>query len=281
MKGLHFISGLPRSGSTLLAALLNQNPAFHAAMSSPVFGIFNAALGAMGGSNEYAMFLTEAQRSRILQGIFTGYYSDICDAAAGGNVCFDTNRMWTARLPALVKLSPGVRVICCIRNPAWIADSIEVLLGRNALDTTRLFGGDRERQSVYSRCAALLSNGRLIGGPLRALKEAYHGAHADHLLLLDYDILVRQPKDAMALVYAFLGEPVFEHDFTSVTYQAETFDAQVMVRDLHRVAGPVRPRDRKTVLPPDLFEDLSGLAFWQRETSSAYRIVAANHCMPP
>jgi sulfotransferase len=29
-NGLHFISGLPRSGSTLLAALLRQNPFLHA-----------------------------------------------------------------------------------------------------------------------------------------------------------------------------------------------------------------------------------------------------------
>ncbi|WP_333154680.1 sulfotransferase [Microcoleus sp. B9-D4] len=33
-----FISGLPRSGSTLLAALLRQNPRFHSAMTSPIGG---------------------------------------------------------------------------------------------------------------------------------------------------------------------------------------------------------------------------------------------------
>ncbi|MGI4764644.1 MAG: sulfotransferase, partial [Janthinobacterium lividum] len=33
---MHFISGLPRSGSTLLAALLRQNPTVHAHISSPV-----------------------------------------------------------------------------------------------------------------------------------------------------------------------------------------------------------------------------------------------------
>lgn len=32
----HFISGLPRSGSTLLAAILRQNPRFLAATTSPV-----------------------------------------------------------------------------------------------------------------------------------------------------------------------------------------------------------------------------------------------------
>ena len=33
---IHFISGLPRAGSTLLSAILRQNSAFHAAMTSPV-----------------------------------------------------------------------------------------------------------------------------------------------------------------------------------------------------------------------------------------------------
>lgn len=30
MESIHFVSGLPRSGSTLLAALLHQNPRFQA-----------------------------------------------------------------------------------------------------------------------------------------------------------------------------------------------------------------------------------------------------------
>jgi hypothetical protein len=37
----HFISGLPRAGSTLTAAILRQNPRFHAGMSSPVASLFD------------------------------------------------------------------------------------------------------------------------------------------------------------------------------------------------------------------------------------------------
>ena len=37
----NFISGLPRSGSTLTAAILRQNPRFHAGMSSPIAGLFD------------------------------------------------------------------------------------------------------------------------------------------------------------------------------------------------------------------------------------------------
>ena len=40
----HFISGLPRSGSTLLSAILRQNPRFHAGVSSPVGAFFSSVL---------------------------------------------------------------------------------------------------------------------------------------------------------------------------------------------------------------------------------------------
>jgi sulfotransferase len=56
-KTIHFISGLPRSGSTLLAALLNQNPQFQANMSGPVAGMVGALLENMSGKNEYSVFI--------------------------------------------------------------------------------------------------------------------------------------------------------------------------------------------------------------------------------
>ena len=64
-NGIHFISGLPRSGATLLAALLRQNPRVHAGMTSPVGSIFNAMLGALSQRNETAIFIDDTQRRRL------------------------------------------------------------------------------------------------------------------------------------------------------------------------------------------------------------------------
>ncbi len=44
MPTFHFISGLPRSGSTLMGAVLKQNPRFHAGMSSPVASLFDTLI---------------------------------------------------------------------------------------------------------------------------------------------------------------------------------------------------------------------------------------------
>ena len=65
----HFISGLPRSGSTLLAALLRQNPRFHARMSSPVARLFQMLLAGM--SDEGSQTIGDAQRARVLEGLFS------------------------------------------------------------------------------------------------------------------------------------------------------------------------------------------------------------------
>ena len=47
----HFITGLPRAGSTLLSALLLQNPRFHAGMTSPVGGLFRGMLNQLGAGS--------------------------------------------------------------------------------------------------------------------------------------------------------------------------------------------------------------------------------------
>lgn len=270
-RKIHFISGLPRSGSTLLSAILRQNPRFHAAMSSPVAQIFNASLSAMGAGNEFSIFMTERQKQDILKGIFEGYYREV----SADSVVFDTNRLWTSRLPALLRLHPGAKVICCLRNPAWILDSIETLIRRNALDVSRIFVDETERATVFSRAEALLGRHRLIGAPLAALKEAYWGHEAGALLLVDYDLLAAKPQETLALIYQFLGEPGFAHDFDDVSYEAESFDSFMQVKGLHSVRGRVELRERRSLLPPELFRSFADLAFW-----SAQSATLAHHIVP-
>ena len=76
-NGIHFISGLPRSGSTLLAALLRQNPRFSAGMTSPVGSLFNAMLRETSQRNEAAVFIDDDLRQRLLRAVFEAYYAEI------------------------------------------------------------------------------------------------------------------------------------------------------------------------------------------------------------
>ncbi len=282
-RTFHFISGLPRAGSTLMAALLRQNPRFSAGMSSPVAGLFEGVIGQVSAGSEISSMVSPEQRARLLRGIFDSYYADNTH-----DVLFDTNRAWTANLPALMHLFPEAKVICCVRNVAWVMDSLERQFRDNAFENTRLFNNPSERATVYTRVEALANANRLVGFAWHALREAVYSEFADRLILIDYDILVARPGDVMKLLYEFLGEDPFEHSFEDVEYDEPTFDAQLGLDGLHRVHKKVEPRPRKTVLPPDLFEKYANISFWQSmQGSAAYQItvqapsgVAPSETMP-
>lgn len=266
----HFISGLPRSGSTLMGAVLRQNPRFHAGMSSPVASLFEGVIAQCSAGSEISTMVNQSQRARILKGLFDSYYAE-CPA----EVIFDTNRAWTAQLPALMTLFPNAKVICCVRNVAWVMDSLERQFRSNAFENTKLFNNPAERSTVYTRVEAMANANRLVGFPWHALREACYSDYADRIILVEYDLVTNRPRDVFKLIYEFLGETWFEHDFSNVEYDAPEFDAQLGLDGLHRVHPKVEPRTRQTILPPDLFERYANLSFWRDlQKSKAYRIVA-------
>lgn len=269
-RRVHFISGLPRSGSTLTAAILRQNPRFHAGMSSPIAGLFDGLIAQVSAGTELSSMVSEEQRRRLLRGLFDSYYAGHAEP-----VIFDTNRAWTARLPALMEIFPDARVVCLVREVSWVMDSLERQFRNNPFEHTRLFNSAAERSTVYTRVEALAGANRLVGFPWRALREACYSDFAERVVIVEYDLLTQRPMEVFALLYEFLGEQPFEHDFSSVEFDAPEFDARLGLDGLHRVHPEVKPRPRGTILPPDLFERYSRLAFWRDlPQSKAFRIVA-------
>ena len=268
---VHFISGLPRSGSTLLAAILRQNPRFHAGMTSPVGALFTGMLNQFSAGSEFGPVLDRDTRRRMLRGLFDSYYAGHADKT----VVFDTNRLWSARLPAVADLFPEAKVIACVRNVAWVMDSLERLYRADPYEQTKLFGNDAERNTVYSRLETLAQYNRLVGFAWSALKEAYYGAQAGSLLVVEYELLAQAPERVLKLVYEFLGEDWFEHDFCNVTYDAPAFDEALGISGLHRVRKKVAVEKRHTVLPPDLFEKYAQLSFWRSGDGSAAHVIRA------
>jgi sulfotransferase len=258
-NGIHFISGLPRSGSTLLAAILRQNPRFHAAMTSPVGAMYMALESAMSRRNETAVFIKDTQRRNILRGAFANYYSLIEDE----KMVFDTNRIWCAKLPALTQLFPEARVICCVRNIAWIMDSIERLVRKNAFELSGMFGFE-PGNTVYTRLNRVAMSDGLVGFALDALKEGFFGEQGQRLVLVEYEALARAPYSTIQHLYTVLEEPFFAHDFENIDYAADDFDLALGAPGLHSIRRKVDWIERQTVLPPELFRRFDNDMFWRQ-----------------
>lgn len=265
----HFISGLPRSGSTLLSGILLQNPRFHAGMTSPVGSLCSAVLGQVSAGSEFAPVVGRDKRRALLRGLFDTYYADV-----DRDIVFDTNRSWCAKMPLVHDLFPQAKVIACVRNVAWIMDSFERMYRANPYEHTRLFGAAGARGTVYSRLEGLAQHDQTVGHAWSALRDAFYGEHASSLLVVDYELLARAPAKVMRLVYEFLGEPHFEHDFDNVEYDAEEFDAQLGAPGLHKVKSQVKFSPRPTIIPPDLFDRFNQMSFWNDKAGSAANVIA-------
>jgi sulfotransferase len=255
---VHLISGLPRSGSTLLSALLRQNPRFVAGVTSPVAMLCGTMLQSMSGATEFASFFTDARRRAIITGIFASYYHGV----APDRVVFDTNRTWTGRLPLLADLYPDVRVICCVREVAWILDSIERLTRLNPLQPSKLFNY-RVGGSVYSRIETLMDPEKgLVGHAWNSLREAWFSEAATRLIVINYDSLAGNPRRVMTRLYEALGEAPFIHDFDHIDFDEPGYDADLGMPGLHRVRPKVEIVPRQSCLPPDVVAKYAEVNFW-------------------
>lgn len=259
----YFISGLPRSGSTLLSAILKQNPGFYADISSPVNGLVNGVINNLTGS-ENNLNIQEDKRETILKSIFDGYYTNIKQS-----VVFDTSRAWTASTMLLKTLFPYTKIICCVRDIKWILDSFERIAAKNCY-YTNTFVDDEARPCADTRCRALMDptkSGTVIK-PWHWLQDGL-ALNPDMILLVEYNNLCKKPKETMQKIYQFINKPYFEHDFNNVEYENELFDRTCNMKDLHTVKRKVEWTERKFILPKYVLEQYNNKEFW-RESQFKY-----------
>ena len=264
-KTYHFVSGLPRSGSTLLSAILRQNPDFYADIASPLNGMVSNCIDSMTGS-ENNLNITEERRKNVLHGLIDGYYKSVDKP-----VIFDSSRTWTSKTNLLKTLFPDSKIICCVRDVPWILDSFERIASKNSL-YTNTFIEPEANQCVTTRCDALMDvqKGGQVVKPWFWLQEGYY-ANPDMLLLIEYENLCKDPANTMKLVYGFLGIEYFEHDFDSVEYENEKFDRPMGQPGLHTVQKKVEWRDRETILPPSIWKKYGGQEFWRTPKEKEFK----------
>jgi sulfotransferase len=257
LQNVHFISGLPRAGSTLLSALLRQNPKFRASMTSPLAALCASAHQKMAGG-EFSIFFDEDKRRRMLRALFDAYYHE----APAGAAVFDTNRSWTGRAALLAELYPKSRIICCVRSVGWIIDSIERMLNKNPLQLSKMFSF-QAGASVYGRTETLMNSEKgQIGLAWSTLREAWFGEQASRLVVIPYEHLVLHPKRTLDRLYAALGEAPWDHDLDNVVYDEPDYDTLLGMPGLHKVRQRVQYEERPPCIPHDLFARHEAANFW-------------------
>jgi len=256
MKQHYFISGLPRSGSTLLSSILKQNPKFYADIASPVESLTESAIDIVTGS-ESNLTVTEDQRKNIMYGIFEGYYKHIEKP-----VIFDSSRGWTKKTHFLKALFPYTKILCPVRDIVSILNSFEVISSKNPFHTKTL---TEHKDNVFARCDGMMNkNGGIVAGPWILLQEGY-ALNPEMIYFIEYENLCKEPEKTMRGVYEFLEKPYYSHDFENLEYSNENFDRACNLKDLHTVKRKVEYKPPRNVLPPEIVQKYKemNMEFWR------------------
>lgn len=262
MNKLHIISGLPRSGSTLLSSILKQNPRFTAGISDPIYDMIKSAISTANTGVGMRIQVPDQKLIDMVRAMFAEFYRD------GNEICFNTNRMWTANTALLKQLYPDAKIIACVREVPWILDSFEKLNSKNPLTLKPIYHY-QSLNTVYERCSMLMGEyanhpGHLIT-PILSLKQAVYSEDSNMVCVVDYEKLATDPHSVMKQIYNFIGEPWFDHNFDNVEDSYDEFDNEVKIKGLHTIRRKVEYISRRPEIPEDIWLKYMNLSFWKDE----------------
>jgi sulfotransferase len=260
MKELHFIAGLPRSGSTMLASILHQNPQVHSEAVSglhPIFSSVHANWNEVASNNENP---NPQARMGVLNGILSGYYNHI-----DRPIVIDKDRGWISNIGLVEAVTrKRSKIICMVRNPAEILASFEKIRKSNPMDFVLPDKSLRERSTVAGRAYFYSAPEGALGSAHQGIKDAVTMGYLDRLLFVDYSRFCNSPKSQLKRIYEFLELPTFEHDLKNIAEIGNFNDIVVGLPNLHKIKPTLERTTINAVeyLGLELYQQYNKDIFW-------------------
>jgi sulfotransferase len=259
-KTLHFISGLPRSGSTLITNLFKQNPDIHGESVSSLASLVGSVNSSWNQYETNKEYVNDKAKAGTIRGMLSGYH-----AHADKPIIMDKDRGWIPLIGVVEEvLQRKAKVIACVRNPAEILSSFERLRRENPLYFTQVDAALREGSNISSRAFYYAGPDGALGLSHRNLKDAITLGHLDRILFVDYNRFCSTPKAQMKRIYEFLELPNYEHDFENIVQEEVYNDLANGLPNLHKIKPSL---DKTTIncvdyLGLELYEQYNREIFW-------------------
>ena len=264
-KRYFFISGLPRSGSSLLSALLNQHPDIHATATS---GLLSTLLGLRNTWEErdehraLTASLSQVRKLSAMRGLAAHYHDDVDKP-----VILDKCRGWTAHIELAEAVFGGqIKILCPVRDPRDILASFEKIWRRNAAtwQIPQEKNNPVKFATLAGRCEVWSAADQPLGLAYNNLKDAAQRGYGDCLHFVSYEALTTHPYETLMSVYHFLGLPAFDHDLESIEVVETEDDRAHGIPHLHDVAETVTTQAPQwpDILGEELGKLYGGTDFW-------------------
>lgn len=221
---MHFLSGMPRSGSTLLSSILSQNPEIHAEGNSAICQLMWDMQQSCEGtaSQQLAANRRYTDQDALVSSIPAIYYRNVRSMHI-----VDKCRSWT--LPdnmAMIRryITDDPKIIVLTRPVDEVLDSFARLRRANGLSE------DVSDLTVPGSEPVM----RSLSGVLYA-KSSNDAA----FLMVEYADLCDNPEEVIRGIYEFCGWQPFAHDFDHVVNMHPEDDSVYGLADMHTIREKV------------------------------------------
>lgn len=217
---LHFLSGLPRSGSTLLTSILSQNPEIHTEGVSGLCDLMWSMSQSVKNTKQFNGNPRSAEH--IVRDLPALYYRDVRRP-----IVIDKCRAWT--LPLNMQMireyvTPNPKVVLCVRPVDDVVQSFQKLFDRN--------GRDDFDASPFARELSM---------SIAGVRDAIEQDDPNTFLLVDYNNLCDNTEQVLAEIYDFLGLPHFVHDLNNIENLHPEDDSVYGLLGMHTVRSSICP----------------------------------------
>lgn len=233
------MSGLPRSGSTLLMNILAQNPNIQPSGTSGLIEVIQ------GMRNQYTNSINvKAQDDAEMNRRFT-------NAAIGAirgwghsseaEIYVDKSRGWPQHYEFLQTIGFQPLMIVTVRDLRAVLSSMEKLYRKNSLRVDPTIWADARRAQSTEGRVQLWAGGAPVGDAASQIQDLIHRGHAENVLFVRYEDLISNPSGIMLQVYDYIDEEPYDHDFENIEQVTQEDDRLHGIPDLHNIRPQIAP----------------------------------------
>ena len=247
MKDISFLVAMPRSGNTIFASIMNQNPNVVVTPNSITLEIMKD-LSFLKHHEAFENYPDYKSLDNVLNNVFNSYYKDWTQ-----QYIIDRGPVTTTGNMVLVKKHLGQPLKCVV----LLRSLIDVIASFIKLYVKENYKPELTIEEKISQLVDV--NGGLIKS-LMALQEIIKPENKHMACFVHYDDLVTNPEKEINKVYKFLNIPEFNHNYKNISQlkvNGISYNDSVYINNLHtlRTAGVSKEDNPYYDLIPKRFID--------------------------
>jgi len=233
-RKLFFLVALPRSGNTLFASIMNQNPEIAVTANSLTLEIMKD-LFLLKQTDVFQNYPDHKSLDNVLDNVFNNYYQHWPQ-----RIIIDRGPVMTESNFQLMQkhFKYGFKCIVILRNLMDVLASYMQWYTENPDAFPNRYGHNTDEEKLMM----LMNKDGAIAKQLEAIKNSFNYSNICHYV--KYDDMVTNSEQEFRKIYQFLDEPYFNHRFSDldqVSINGLSYDDRIVGSNLHKLFdGPVR-----------------------------------------